>query len=126
MLCQSPVAEGRVQPHAKQDVGHPAKFRVALLNVGTLIKKEHKVVETLSRRRIDICSLQETRLTGGVEANQSCVISGKDSKYKLFFCGNKQGLGGVGILLAEKWIDKVIKVNHFSDKIMLLKLAIVS
>ena len=110
--------------HAKQDDGRPAKFRVASLNVGTLNEKDHEVVETLSRRRIDLCSLQETRLAGGVEANQSRVICGKDSKYKLFFCGNKQGLGGVGILLSEKWIDKVIKVDRFSDRIMLIQLVI--
>ena len=32
---------------------------------------------------------------------------GKDSIYKFFGIGNDKGTNGVGILLAEKWIDKV-------------------
>ena len=29
--------------------------------------------------------------------------------------GNDKGTGGVGIFLAEKWVDKVIDVNRVSD-----------
>ena len=110
--------------HAKLDVGRPSKFRAASLNVGTLKEKEAEVVETLTRRGIDLCCLQETRLAGSDDANQARFIAGKDTKYKLYWCGNKQGLGGVGILLAEKWVDKVFKVERFTDRIMLLKLII--
>ena len=42
----------------------------------------------------------------------------------LYYYGNRHGQGGVGILLSEKWIDNVIKVDRFSDRIMLLKLVI--
>ena len=38
-----------------------AKFRVASFNVGTLNKRSAEVVETLARRRVDLCSLQEIR-----------------------------------------------------------------
>ena len=109
--------------NAKLDV-RPSKFRAASLNVGTLKEKEAEVVETLTRRGIDICCLQETRLAGNDDANQARFIVGKDTKYKLYWCGNKHGLGGVGILLAEKWVDKVFKVERFTDRIMLLKLII--
>ena len=37
---------------------------------------------------------------------------------------NKFGLSGVGILLAEKWLNNVLKVERFADRIMLLKLVI--
>ena len=52
---------------AKRDGSHP-RLRVASLNVGTLSDREGEVVETLTRRGIDLCCLQETRLTGGIEA----------------------------------------------------------
>ena len=108
---------------AKRDVRHP-RLRVASLNVGTLSDREGEVVETLTRRGIDLCCLQETRLTGGIEANQARPIVGKDSVYQLYWCGNARGLGGVGILLAEKWTDKVFEVKRFNDRVMLLKLIV--
>jgi len=72
------------------------------------------LIETFARRRINFCSIQEHRLAGGTEANQTCVISGKYSKFKLYWSGCQQGTGGVGIFLSEKWIDKVIKASNAS------------
>ena len=50
------------------------------------------------------------------------MLTGKDSRYKFFWNGNKDGTGGVGLVLAEKWIDKVFDVKRFSDRVMLVKL----
>ena len=113
-------------PLAKVDVRHPASLRVATLNVGTLRDKEPEVVETISRRRIDLCCLQEIRLPGSLDENQTREVRLDDhTMYKLYFSGSKRGLqNGVGILLAERWIDKVISVKRFSDRMMLLKLVI--
>ena len=118
MVCRTPDCVSRGQSTG------PRKFRAASLNVGSLKGKEAEVVETLTRRGIDICCIQEHRLAGGTEANQARIIVGKDSKYKLYWSGCRQGIGGVGILLAEKWIDKVLRVDRFSDRIMLLRLII--
>lgn len=52
------------------------------------------------------------------------MIQGKDSKYKFFWSGNKQGTAGIGILLAEKWIEKVFDVQRISDRIIMLKLIV--
>ena len=52
------------------------------------------------------------------------MIAGKATKYKLFWIGSDSGFGGVGILLAEKWIDKVIDVNRVNDRIILIKLMV--
>ena len=85
---------------------HPKPtFTVASLNVGTLKKRSSQVVETLTRRRGDICSVQEHRWAGSIEANQTHLMKGKNSNYKFYWCGNRMGLGGVGLLLAEKWIE---------------------
>ena len=121
MVCANSGPPNRVSRGQPTD---PCKFRAASLNIGSLKRKEAEVVETLTRRRIDICSIQEHRIAGGTEANQARVIAGKDSKYKLYWSSCQRGTGGVGILLAEKWIDKVLAVKRFSDRIMLLRLII--
>ena len=74
----------------------PKSFRVGTLNVGTKKGKTSEVVETMSRRRVDLCCLQETRWKlAGVKQ-----IVGKDSRYKLFWSGNDNAT--CGVLLAEK------------------------
>ena len=104
---------------------HPKpSFRVASLSVGTLKKRSSEVVESMTRRRVDICSVQEHRWAGGIQANQTRLMKGKNSNYKLYWCGNRMGLGGVGLLLAEKWIEKVFDVQRVSDRILLLLLVI--
>ncbi|KAK3888624.1 hypothetical protein Pcinc_007349 [Petrolisthes cinctipes] len=50
------------------------------------------------------------------------MIEGKSERYKLFWIGNDKGTGGVGIFLAEKWVDKGIEVNRVSDRIIQMKL----
>ena len=55
--------------------------------------------ETVSRRGVDLCCLQETRWKkDGVKQ-----IVRKYSRFKMFWSGNDNGTGGVGILLAEDW-----------------------
>ena len=65
------------------------------------------MVETLSHRKVDLCCVQETRYRSG----HCCIIKGKDSRYKLFWSGNSKGTAGVGMFVAEKWIEKVFEVK---------------
>ena len=122
-LCEG-LAHGRssVLPGHHQTViklpGDSLKFRVGTLNVGTLRGRAGEVVETISRRNVDICCLQEVRWRGA----SARMIQGKDTQYKLFWVGSKDGTGGVGILVADRWIEKVIDVNRVNDRIMLVKL----
>ena len=79
-----------------------------------------EVVETVSRRRVDLCCLQETRWKkDGVKQ-----IVGKDSRFKMFWSGNDNGTGGVGILLAEEWWERVFEVVQVSDRIILIRMTI--
>ena len=52
------------------------------------------------------------------------MITGKDSRYKFFWVGNDRGTGSVGVLLAEKWVEKVYDVSHISDRLIVIKLVI--
>ena len=70
------------------------------------------------RCMVDMCCLQEVRWRGA----SARLIQGKDSHYKMFWVRSKVGTGGVAILLAEKWTENVIDVNHVNDRIMFVKL----
>ena len=104
------------------EIPHPSqnRFRIASLNVGTLRGRTSEVVETVSRRGIDLCCLQEVRWKG-VSAR---MLAGKDSRYKLVWVGNKDGTAGVEVLLAEKWIEKVFDIKRVSDRLMLIKIIV--
>ena len=91
--------------HCGQSNKHLRKFRVGTFNVNTLRGRVCEVVETLSCRKVDVCCFQETRYCGG-----NCrIIKGKDTRYKLHWSGNK-GTAGVGMFVAEEWIEKVFEV----------------
>ena len=75
------------------------------------------MVETLSRRKVDLCCVQETRYQGG----HCRIFKGKDSRYKLFWSGNSKGTAGVGVFMAKKWIEKVFEVKRVPDRIILVK-----
>ena len=99
---------------------HQKMFRIASLNIGTLRGRSGEVVETVSRRGVDLCCLQEVRWRGA----SACMIVGKDSRYKVFCRGKENGNGGIGILLAEEWVEKVYDICRASDRLMMIKLAI--
>ena len=61
--------------HCGKSSKHLRNFRVGTLNVNTLKGRVCEVVETLSRRKVDLCCVQETRYRGG----HCRIITGKDS-----------------------------------------------
>ena len=71
----------------------PKSFRVGTLNVGTMKGKANEMAETASHRGVDLCCLQVIRWK--MEGIKQIV--GKDSRYKLFWSGNDNATGGVGI-----------------------------
>ena len=106
--------------HCGESGKHLRKFRVRTLNVNTLRGRVCEVVETLSRRKANVCCIQETRYRGG-----NCrIIKGKDTGYKLYGSGNDEGTAGVGVFVAEEWIEKVFEVQRVSDRIILVKLIV--
>ena len=95
-------------------------FKIASWNIGTMRGRSSEIVETITRRNVDLCCVQEVRWRGASARH----ITGKDSRYKFFWVGNNQGTSGVGVLLAEKWVDKVYDIKRVSDRIMLIKLLV--
>ena len=81
--------------------------------------KASEVVETTSRRRVDLCCLQETRWKTNLK-----LIAGRVSRYKYFGCGKDEGTCGEGILQAEKWWEKVFEVIRVSDRIILIRMVV--
>ena len=106
--------------HTSGQGGRPAvvsKIRIGTVNVGTMNGRAHEVVDMLTRRNVDICCLQETRWRGG----SARKIEGKNCKYKFFWCGDQSGIGGVGIMLADKWVNAVISVNRINHRCIQLR-----
>ena len=83
-------------------------------NVNTLKGRVCEVVETRSRRKVDVFCIQETRYRGG----NYHTIKGKETRYKLYWSGNNKGTAGVGVFVAEMWIEKVFEVQRVSDRII--------
>eukprot|EP00111_Clytia_hemisphaerica_P013314 TCONS_00039074-protein len=89
-------------------------IRAGTLNVGTMKGRSGEIVDTVSRREISICAIQESRWKG----HSAREISGKNSKYKFFWCGDVAGYDGAGILLDEAFIENVISVERVNSRIM--------
>ena len=98
------------------EVGQSDTLKIASWNIGTMRGRSSEIVETITRRNVDLCCVQEVRWRGA----SARYITGKDSRYKFFW--NDQGTSGIGVLLAEKWVDKVYDIKQVSDRIMLIKL----
>ncbi|HXJ94686.1 MAG TPA: hypothetical protein VMT20_17720, partial [Terriglobia bacterium] len=95
-------------------------LRIGTVNVNTMTGRSGEVAEMAARRNLDICCVQETRWRGGSARS----IGWDEGWYKFFWIGCDKGLAGVGVLVAGKWVDNVVKVRRISERVMLLRLAI--
>ena len=94
--------------------------KVCTVNVGTLKGRSREVVDMLSRRGADICCLQETRYR-----NQGCTVFGSnEEKYKFWYSGNGEGVGGVGIMMKNIMTESVIEVVRLSDRLMKIEMVL--
>ena len=71
--------------------------------------RSNEVVEIMSRHKVDICSLQEVRWRGA----SARLVERKDSRFKLLWVGNDEGIGGVGVLFAEKRVEAILMLSVF-------------
>jgi hypothetical protein len=96
------------------------RLRVGSVNVGTMSRRSGEIADMAARRRLDFCCVQETRWKGGSARN----IGWDDGWYKFFWVGCEEGVAGVGVLVAERWIDSVVEVKRVSERVIVLRLAI--
>ena len=96
------------------------KFKLGSLNIGTLRGYAREVVETMTRRKVNICCVQKIGWSGA----SAWLITEKESKYKILQVGNWFALGGVKLLVARNWIDKIFDMECVNDRLMMIKLFI--
>ena len=83
-------------------------------------EEKRSEVDMAARRKLDFCCLQETRW----KEEGARVFGSEEARYKFFWIGCKEGDAGVGILVAEKWIDKVIEVKRVNERIILVRIVV--
>ena len=64
--------------------------------------------------------MQETRWKG----KGAKMIGAAESRFKIFWQGHKNGNAGVGVIVANKWVDKVVEVNRVNEHMMAVKLIV--
>ena len=96
------------------------RLRVGMANVGTMRGRSGEVVDMAARRRLDFCCLQETRWRGG----SARVMGGEGARYKFFWSGSEKGVSGVGVLVAERWIESILEVRRVSERLMVVRLVV--
>ena len=64
----------------------------------------------LRKRKVDVCFLQEVRR----KELGAQFVGNRGRRYKLWWTGNNDGIGGVGILVKEELCQKVVEVRRKS------------
>ena len=80
-------------------------------NVGGFCGRGAEVCELLRKREVDMSHLQDVRWRGQGARFVGC----RGRRYKLWWSGNNDGIGGVGILVKEELCEKV-KQNRSEKK----------
>ena len=92
--------------HCLQNDGKPDEqlgVRVGAWNVGSMSGRGTEVCKEQRKRRMDVCCLQEVRWRG----QGAWFMSVKGRRYKLWWSGNSDGTGGVGVLVKEELCEVV-------------------
>ena len=95
-------------------------MRVGTVNVGSMHGRSGEVADMAARRRLDFCCLQETRWKGG----SARTIGGDGARYKFFWNGCERGVSGVGVLVAERWIESVLEVRRISERLIVVRVVV--
>ena len=100
----------------------PERLRFASWNVGTMTGNSIEIEKLMSRRRLDILCVQETKWRN--TASRARFLNYNTKAYKLFYYGTQQGKNGIGIILKAELTSGIISINKPSDRLMSIKLVI--
>src|SRR5206468_106858 len=115
------VRRCRVSPGGFDKSRAAVKLRLGSINVGTMVRRSGEVTEMIGRRQLDFCCMQETKWKSG---QVKILDGGEGRRYKIFYKGCKEGTSGVGIMIAEKWWDKVVEVKYTNERMMLVRITV--
>ena len=106
-----------VRDKHKRRMGRKMEVKVGTLNVGTMTGKGRELAAMMVKRKVDILCVQETRWKGSKARNigDGC---------KIFYHGEDGRRNGVGVILKEDYIARVLEVKRVSDRMMYMKLDI--
>ena len=82
-------------------------------NIGSLNGKSMELCGELVRREVGICCIQEMRWRS--MGSKSVGSSGR--RFKLWWSGNEDKIGGVGILVREDLCMNVVEINRISNRV---------
>ena len=86
-------------------------------NVGSMSGKCGEISETLKRCCVDICCVQEVRWKG-----QGARMIGNG--FKFLWSGSSKAVNGVGVIVANWLIGKIVEVERYSDRVMKVNIVI--
>jgi hypothetical protein len=93
----------------------PIRIRVGSWNVGSLTGKLKELVDTASKRHVNILCVQETKWKG------QKVKEVENTGSKLWYLGTVGNKNGVGILIDKTLKDGVVDAKRQGDRIILVK-----
>ena len=82
-----------------------------------------EIADALERRKVKVCCVQETRWKGEGTRMLRTKTGGK-YMYKLFWKGCSEEVSGVGVIVSEEFIDKIIEVTRVNERLMMVKLIV--
>ena len=95
-----------------------ARICLASWNVGSLTGKLRELVDTVTRRRVNILCVQETKWKG------QKVKEVDNTGFKLWYTGTVANRNGVGVLIDKSLKNGVVGVRRQGDMIILVKLVV--
>ena len=90
-------------------------------NVGSMTGRSGEIADALERRKVKVCCVQEMRRKG--EGTRILRTKTRE-KYKLFWKGCSEGVSGIGVIVSEEFMDKVVEVMRVNERLMMVKLIV--
>ncbi|GJV64586.1 retrovirus-related pol polyprotein LINE-1 [Tanacetum coccineum] len=110
------VVDGDRRTRSYDRLAGSRRIRVGSWNVGSLTRKLLELCDTLGRHKVDIACFQETKWKGS--------RAREGNGYKLWYSGSSNARNGVGIILAGRLKDNVVRVTRRSNRIMAISVVI--
>ena len=117
----APTSRKLLNGQGVQRISRLQKFEVRFgsWNVGSFCGRGTEVCEQLRKREVDMCCPQEVRW----REQGARFVGCRGMRYKLWWSGNNDGIGGVGILVKEELSEKVVEVRRKYNRVMAIVLA---